>query len=112
MSQTEQGDLQELRWKGDLNAASAPELRRQLEALLEKGSNRLLLDLEGVGFVDSSGLSALIGVLKAARAEGGNLALVHVQPQVRSILQLTRLDRVFDCFDDAAAAAKALGGSS
>ena len=91
---------------GRLDMSSAHELRDAVAAALSGGARRLLVDMSGVSFVDSSGLGAIIGGLKAARLSGGDLRLVNPSEQARSVLALTTLDRVlriYDTEDDALA---------
>jgi len=85
---------------GRLDAAVAPEVREEINRVVDDGPGNLLLDLSGVTFVDSSGLSVLVLALKSANAKGGKAALFKVNPTVRSLLELTRLHRVFEIFDD------------
>ena len=89
---------------GRLVMADVPEVRQKLLAAVEQGSGKLILDLAEVGFMDSSGLSVLVSAFKAARAKGGDVALLHLSPNVRSLIELTRLQQVFPIFDDEAAA--------
>jgi anti-sigma B factor antagonist len=79
---------------GRLDMQSAPALRQELSQLVERGQVRVVLDLDGVGFMDSSGLGAIIGGLKAARQTGGDLRIARPNQQVRLVLELTSLDRV------------------
>jgi anti-sigma B factor antagonist len=83
-----------LRPTGRLDLRSAAELKESLVSAVATGYRRLVVDLEAVTFVDSSGLGALIGGLKAARAAGGDLRIARPADQARTILQLTTLDRV------------------
>jgi len=89
---------------GRLIMADVPEVRQKLLATVEQGGGKLILDLAEVGFMDSSGLSVLVSALKATRAKGGDIALLHLSPNVRSLIELTRLQQVFPIFDDEAAA--------
>ncbi len=89
---------------GRLVMADVPQVRQKLLATVEQGSGKLVLDLADVGFMDSSGLSVLVSVFKAARAKSGDVALLHLSPTVRSLIELTRLQQVFPIFDDEAAA--------
>jgi anti-sigma B factor antagonist len=84
-----------VRTVGRLNMVAAPALREAVERLVTaEGRTHVVLDLTGTTFVDSSGLGALIGGLKAARAAGGDLRIAAVPPAVLTVLQLTNLDRV------------------
>lgn len=79
---------------GQLDALSAPYVRSELANAVAGGHSRLVVDLAGVGFVDSSGLGSLISGLKAARIAGGDLRLAQPSKQVSTVLALTMLERV------------------
>jgi anti-anti-sigma factor len=102
------GGVTVVRPAGRLDLLSAAELKRLLVEEVGAGQSRLVVDLEGVAFIDSSGLGALIGGLKAARTAGGNLRLARAGEQALTILELTTLDRVlrpYPTVEDALAAA-------
>lgn len=90
---------------GRLDAQAAPAARQALEALAAGGARRIVVDLAGVTFLDSSGLGALVAGLKAARARGAELRLAAPGAQVRELLRLTALERVFPIFESVEAAA-------
>lgn len=90
-----------------LNAANAAEFRVETAKLVEGGAHRLVVDLGKVSFVDSSGLGALVGLLKRV-GNAGDLAVAGLQPAVRRMFELTRMDRVFRVFPDAGAAVAGL----
>lgn len=79
---------------GRLDLVSAATFRQRLTQTIAEGHRRLVIDLAAVSFVDSSGLGALIGGLKAARLAGGDLRIARPGEQARVILELTTLDRV------------------
>jgi anti-sigma B factor antagonist len=89
---------------GRLVMADVPQVRQKLLGFVEQGNGKLILHLAEVGFMDSSGLSVLVSVFKAARAKGGDVVLLDLSPTVRSLIELTRLQQVFSIFDDEAAA--------
>ena len=68
----------------------------------------LVVDLTAVPFIDSSGLAALVSGLKATRQAGGTLKLAGLNEQARTVFRLTRLERVFELYPDAAAAQRTL----
>lgn len=85
-----------IRATGELNALTSGALREQIKDLLAQGNLRLLVDLSGVSFIDSSGLSALVAGLKAAKQQGGNLALFGLQEQALMIFEITQAHTIFD----------------
>jgi anti-anti-sigma factor len=72
--------------------------------LSEQGHKRILLNLAGVKYVDSSGVGQLVGTLTSARGQGVDLRLLSPVKQVRDLLRMTKLHLVFDVQDDEAAA--------
>ena len=98
---TEENGVTVLTLTGDL-VIGEPEatFKKTVTRLLEEGKTRLLVDLEGVGFLDSSGLGALVRALTNSQKEGGQTKLVHVGPQIRKLLEMTKLDSVFELHDD------------
>lgn len=81
-----------------LDAHNSGELKTRMLGLFEEGKINIVIDLADVRFVDSSGLGALVSGYKNASARNGNLKLSSLQPQVKSMFELTRLHRVFEIF--------------
>jgi anti-sigma B factor antagonist len=90
----QQDDHTVLAAKGRLNVIAAPELKAAVDAAVAAGHCRLVVDLAETGFIDSSGLGALVNSLKTVRQAGGDLRIANVGEQVLMVLKLTRLDRV------------------
>lgn len=79
-------------------------LRMRVSSLVRDGYSRIVLDLEQIDYIDSVGLSTLVAIHNAARAQGGRLKLIHLTTRIRDLLQITRLSTVFETynsFDDA-----------
>ena len=74
--------------------------------ILEPGIDRLVIDLSAVPFMDSSGVATLVEALQVQRRGSNKLVLCGLQPKVRSIFEIARLDMVFAIADDASAAAQ------
>lgn len=83
--------LEILTIEGEIDLANSPDLRASLHAYAKKGVPALVLDLQGVSYVDSSGLATLVEYVRLAQPFGGKFALVHVSDRVRTILDLVRL---------------------
>ncbi|MGH9116922.1 MAG: STAS domain-containing protein [Acidimicrobiales bacterium] len=96
-----------LRVTGEIDVATAPRLREHVVTLVAEGETRLVVDLEGVDFIDSTGLGALVGALKRVRTHGGELAIVCTRSRLLKVFEITGLGRVFEVHDtvDAAVAA-------
>lgn len=88
--------------------ANAHEVRAELKTLIENGNIRLVLDLHGVKFIDSSGLSVLVSALKIAIPKKGKVVLLSPTDEVRALIELTRLHQVFDIYEDRTAAIEEL----
>jgi len=98
---TENDRVTILTLNGDLVIGEAESIfKKTVTRLLEEGKIRLLVDLKGVGFLDSSGLGALVRALTNSQKEGGQTKLVHAGPQIRKLLEMTKLDSVFELHDD------------
>lgn len=84
-----------VRPNGRMDVESSPAVRQAIIDLAGQGYRRVLVDLQAVSFMDSSGLSALVSGMKILRQEGGELCLCNANAQVQTALRLTMLDQVF-----------------
>ncbi len=83
---------------GEIDVYTAPKLREQLVSLVNAGSHHLIVDMEGVEFLDSTGLGVLVGGLKRVRAYDGSLKLVCTQERIVKIFRITGLTKVFPIY--------------
>lgn len=90
--------------RGEVDVASAPGLREAVIRLVSEGHSHLVIDLEAVDFIDSTGLGVLVGALKRVRVKGGELRLVCTNSRVLKVFDITGLDAVFPRFDSVEAA--------
>ncbi|MDP2182626.1 MAG: STAS domain-containing protein [Actinomycetota bacterium] len=90
--------------EGEVDIYTAPRLKESLIENLESGCANVLVDLEGVGFIDSSGLGVLVGGLRRAKEKSGTVRLVCTRENVLKIFRITGLDRVFPIFASVAEA--------
>src|SRR5215469_5784351 len=84
---------------GEIDVYTAPRLREALVSLVDAGNYRLIVDMEGVEFLDSTGLGVLVGGLKRVRAHDGVIDLVCTQGRILRIFRITGLSRVFNIYD-------------
>ena len=94
--------------RGEIDMYTAPRLRELLIDLVSKGSYQLVVNLDKVGFLDSTGLGVLVGGLRRVRAHDGSLDLVCTQQRILKIFRITGLTQVFGIYEtvDQAIAAK------
>lgn len=93
------GDVVVIRVREErLDAHNSDELKTEMQRLYGDGKKNILVDLKDVRFIDSSGLGALVSGFKNAISHQGILKLSSLQPQVKSMFELTRLHRVFEIF--------------
>lgn len=81
-------------------------LRSLVTDLLNKGNNKILLNLAEVNYIDSSGLGHLVSACTTVRKQGGELKLLKLTNKVHDLMQITKLYTVFDIRDDEAEAVK------
>jgi len=107
-SRTE-GDKTVVSVGGEIDVYTAPKLREQIVQLVEDGQYHLVVDMEEVEFLDSTGLGVLVGGLKRVRAHDGSLRLVCTQERILKIFRITGLTKVFPIHSTVAEAVEAIG---
>jgi anti-sigma B factor antagonist len=101
------GQVTVIELSGRFTAAVAPQAVELLQQTASTGSAQVVVDLGGVPFIDSSGLSTLVLGMKRCREHGGDLRLCRLQAPVRMIFELTRLHQAFEILGDEDAAVQA-----
>lgn len=94
----QQGDAVLAAVRGEIDLHNSPELRNALFDVLNKSSpvaKKLVLNLEKVPYMDSSAIAVLVEMLQKLRKAGGKLCLTHLQPRVKGLLEIARLDSIF-----------------
>lgn len=86
-------------FNGALNARSAEDAKQTFRDLVDQGVTQVIVDLQEVPFIDSSGLAALVSGLKTLGGESAHLKLAAPQSQARLLFELTMFDRVFEIHD-------------
>jgi anti-sigma B factor antagonist len=95
---------------GEIHVSTAPEFSGVLAAAIESGRTQLVLDLSGVMFIDSTGLSVVLNALRRVTRAGGRMALVCSNPTVLRLFEITRLDTTVDIHADPETALAAVQG--
>jgi anti-sigma B factor antagonist len=86
---------------GDIDLANSPAMRKALLGeIKEKRTPRVFLNLKNVRFIDSSGIASLVEGLKASRDLGSRLILYGLNKTVREVMQLSRLQKIFEIYED------------
>ena len=93
--------------RGEVDVYTAPRLRERLIELVSQGSHQVVVDLEGVDFLDSTGLGVLVGGLKRLRSHDGDMILVCTQPRILKVFEITGLTKVFSIHDSVESATAA-----
>jgi anti-sigma B factor antagonist len=97
---------------GEVDLYTAPQLQRVLEERLARGTAGVVVDLEETTFLDSSGLSVLIGALRSLRERDGQLVIVNRDASIARTLAITGLDRVLTVVQSRSEALELLAASS
>lgn len=84
-----------IRVEGQLIVGNRQELKGLIQESLETGERKFLIDCTGTGYIDSSGLGALVTISKKVRESGGELRLAGLNEDLRSLFELTKLDSLF-----------------
>ena len=87
-----------IRWvvlQGDLDFHSSPQLRAELTKILEGETQKILVDLKKVEYLDSSGLATFVELFQKMKKGGGKLVLFNLKQAVRSVFEISKLDSVF-----------------
>jgi anti-sigma B factor antagonist len=86
---------------GDIDLANSPAMRKALLGeIKEKRTPRVFLNLKNVRYIDSSGIASLVEGLKASRDLGSRLILYGLSKTVREVMQLSRLQKIFEIYED------------
>ena len=83
---------------GEIDVYTAPRLKEAIVEQIDDGCVNIIVDLEGVGFIDSSGLGVLVSGLRRAKERDGAIRLVCTRENVLKIFRITGLDKVFPIF--------------
>ena len=81
---------------GEIDINSSPGIKKAFDKLIAKKEPKVVVNFSKVSYVDSSGLAALVEVLKNMRQYGGRLRLTNLSPKIKSLFEITKLEKLFD----------------
>jgi anti-sigma B factor antagonist len=88
-----------IRLKGPLDFSQAADARATINRRIEEGARRVVVDLNGVEYIDSAGLGVLVGMLARSREHGSELAVVCSVPRLRRVFDVTKLSQILPLYD-------------
>jgi anti-sigma B factor antagonist len=100
IAEQKDGALCVLTLVGEVDVYTAPSLKEKLVDNIESGCSNVLVDMEKVTFIDSSGLGVLVSGLRRARERGGSVRILCTRENILKIFRITGLDKVFPIFSD------------
>jgi anti-sigma B factor antagonist len=92
---TQRGDASILTLIGEIDVYTAPRLRQSIVDLVDGGARRIVVDMEKVDFLDSTGLGVLVEGLKRVRTHDGELSIVATSDKIKKIFDITGLNKAF-----------------
>jgi anti-sigma B factor antagonist len=109
IDRSEQGAVTVVRIRGVIKLGeSARQFSAYLQDLLDTQTSSVLVDMSGIDYVDSTGLGELVGYLQRFSEQGRRLALLRPHTRIVNLLRLTKLDEIFQVFDEEASGVAAL----
>jgi anti-sigma B factor antagonist len=98
-TQKDSGGVLVVRVEGQLIVGNRQELKSVIQEAVDNGERKFLIDFSKTGYIDSSGLGALVSISKKIREQGGELRLSGLNEDLRSLFELTKLDTLFAITD-------------
>jgi anti-sigma B factor antagonist len=85
---------------GEVDINSSPDIKKTLDKVISSKKKKILVNFKDVVYIDSSGLATLVEFLKNIKAYGGRLKISNLSPKVKSLFEMTRLEKLFDIAQD------------
>ena len=95
----ERGDVTVFALEGNLDALTAPSLKKEMQGLLTSRKINVVFDLAALELIDSSGVAVIVSLFKRVRTLQGDVKIARLTGQPREIFKLLRLDHAFEIFD-------------
>lgn len=95
ISQSEVNGFVVVTIEGEVDLNSSPQMRKAFTELIDRKTSKVVVDFSKVAYIDSSGLATLIEMMQRLKKNQGQMHLVQMSPKIRSIFEITRLDKLF-----------------
>lgn len=99
ISQREKNSVVILDIQGEIDLYNAPEIKDTIQKLIEEQKYNIIINLEKVSYIDSSGIGALISSLSNLKKYQGGLKIINVYASVKKVFELTKLTSFFEIYD-------------
>ena len=99
INRRESGDIVIFDINGEIDLYNAPEIKEKIKEEMNKNKVNIIINLDKVSYIDSSGIGVLISSLSNLKKVGGALKLINVYASVRKVFELTKLTSFFDIYD-------------
>ena len=90
--------------EGEIDINTAPDIKKHFEKILSRKAPKIVINFSKVTYVDSSGLATLVEILKGMRVYGGKMRLSNLSPKIKSLFEITKLEKLFEIMADEAQA--------
>lgn len=107
INRREAGEIVVFDINGEIDLYNAPEIKEKIKDEMNKNKVNIIINLDKVSYIDSSGIGVLISSLSNLKKVGGALKLINVYASVRKVFELTKLTSFFDIYDSEADALNA-----
>ncbi|HEX2999495.1 MAG TPA: STAS domain-containing protein [Armatimonadota bacterium] len=105
----EAGGVPVIQLVGEVDIYTCPQLKETILHLIDEGNYHIVIDMEKVPYIDSAGLGVLVGARRRVGEHDGSISIVNPNPSVFKVLEITRLTKIFDVFQDKEKALTAIG---
>ena len=85
---------------GEIDINSSPAIKKSFDKLISQKTSKIVINLSRVTYVDSSGLATLVEILKNMRSYGGRLRIACMSPKIKSLFEITKLEKLFEIMAD------------
>jgi len=99
INKTKQEDVTICHINGDIDINSSPDIKKTFDELTKSEEKKIVVNLEEVSYIDSSGLATLVEVLKKTKSYGGGLKLSNLADKVKGLFEITKLEKLFQIYD-------------